>query len=200
MKIVSRPFKANLRINRLTIVDGEHTGTGNTTENVGTSTLEERPNTLGGEDLASSIHRTLVLDGLPRCHHHATTDGVEWVRSNTSTSGDSPAEHEGGQEVTLKRTDQENRLDGVVHAEVQTTVDHDTEDRRTETTVETGNTIGSEGLAVDIDQTVELTRSSTLGRLGVVGETSTVSRVRKWPCESFGDEIPSVVKGVDEEQ
>jgi hypothetical protein len=47
------------------IVDGEHTGTGNTTENVGTSTLEEGSDTFSGEDLASGIERTIVFDGLP---------------------------------------------------------------------------------------------------------------------------------------
>lgn len=46
------------------VVDGQHTGTGNTTENVGTSTLEERADTLSGDDLAGSIHGTVVLDGL----------------------------------------------------------------------------------------------------------------------------------------
>ena len=46
------------------IVDGEHTGTGDTTEDVGTSTLEERSRTLSGEDLTGGIERALVLDSL----------------------------------------------------------------------------------------------------------------------------------------
>jgi hypothetical protein len=46
------------------VVDGQHTSTGDTTENVGTSTLEERLDTLSGDDLATSIEGTLVLDGL----------------------------------------------------------------------------------------------------------------------------------------
>jgi hypothetical protein len=46
------------------IIDGQHTGTGNTTENVGTSTLEERLDTLSGDDLASGIEGRLVLNGL----------------------------------------------------------------------------------------------------------------------------------------
>lgn len=113
---------------------------------------------------------------LARGHHHTTTDSVKRVRSDTSTSGDTPAEQERSQEVTLERTDQENRLDGVVHAEVQTTVDHNTKNGRTETTVETSNTVRSQGLAVDVDQAVELTVTSTLGsRLGVVGKTGTES-------------------------
>lgn len=120
---------------------------------------------------------------LTRGHHHTTTDGIQRVRGNTGTSGDSPAEEERGKEVALKRTNQDDRLDRVVHTEVQTTVDDDTKDGGTETTVETGNTIGSEGLLVDINETVELTLTSALGGLGVVGETGT-----------------GVVEGVDEEE
>ena len=71
----------------------------------------------------------------------------------------------------------------IVDTEVETTVDDDTNDGRDEATVETSDTIRSKSLLVDIDETVELTGSSTLCRLGVIGETST-----------------SVVKRVDEEQ
>jgi hypothetical protein len=165
------------------IVDGQHTSTSDTTEDVGTSTLEEGSDTLLGNDLATSIEGRLVLDGLTRSHHHTTTDGVQWVRSNTSTSSDRPAEKEGSQEVTLKRTDKDDRLDRVVQTEVQTTVDNDTSDGRTETTVETGDTVSSEGLLVDVDQTVELTLATGLGVLVVVGKTGT-----------------GVVEGVDEEE
>jgi hypothetical protein len=133
--------------------------------------------------LTGAVERGLVLDGLTRGHHHTTTDGVQRVRSNTSTSSDRPAEQEGSQEVALKRTNQDDGLERVVHAEVQTTVDNDTHDGDNETTVQTGNTVGGEGLLVDVYETVELTFTSTLGRLGVVSQTGT-----------------SVVQGVDEEQ
>ncbi len=53
-----------------------------------------------------------------RSHHHTPTDSVERVRSDTGTGGDSPSEQERGEEVALKRTDKDDRLEGVVHAEV----------------------------------------------------------------------------------
>jgi hypothetical protein len=165
------------------IVDGQDTGTSDTTKNVGTCTLEERLDTLLGDDLATGIDGRLVLDGLTGGHHHTTTDGVQWVGSNTGTGGDTPSEEEGGQEVTLKRTDKDDGLDRVVHTEVETTVDDDTSDGRTETTIETGDTIGGEGLLVDIDQTVELALTTGLGVLVVVGKTSS-----------------GVIEGVDEEE
>ena len=65
------------------------------------------------------------------------------------------------------------RTKGVVDTEVETTVDDDTDDRGHEATVETGNTVRGKRLLVDIDETVELTGSSTLGGLGVVRETRT---------------------------
>ena len=57
---------------------------------------------------------------------------------------------------------------------LKTTIDDDTDDRRDETTIETSNTVRSDGLAVDIDKAVELAVTSALGgRFGVVGETGT---------------------------
>ena len=165
------------------IVDGQNTSTGNTTEDVGTGTLEERLDTLLGDDLAGSVHGTVVLDGLTGGHHHAATDGVQRVRGNTGTSGDAPTESERGEEVVLKVADEDDGLDGVVHTEVKTTVNNDTSNGRTETTVKTSNTIGSEGLLVNINQTVELTVTTSLGVLVVVGKTST-----------------GVIEGVDEEE
>lgn len=173
------------------VVDGQDTSAGNTTEDVGTSTLEEGLDALLGDDLLGGIERRLVLDGLrswlestlsswsavdtylTRSHHHTTTDGVKRVGSDTGTGGDSPAEKEGSKEVTLKRTNEDDGLDRVVHAEVQTTVDDDTSNGGTETTVETGNTIGSKSLLVDVDETVELAVTTALGGLGVVGKTGT---------------------------
>jgi hypothetical protein len=125
----------------------------------------------------------VLVTHLTGSHHHATTDSVERVGSDTSTSGDSPAESERGQEVTLEGTSEKDGLERVVHAEVQTTVDDYAENRGSETTVETSDTVGGESLLVDVYETVELTVTTLLGVLRVVGETGT-----------------GVVEGVDEEQ
>ena len=114
-----------------------------------------------------------MITYLTRSHHHTSADSVERIRSDTSTSSDSPAEQERGQEVTLETTGEKNRLDGVVHSEVQTTIDNYTKNRGTKTTVKTRYTIGGKSLLVDINQAVELTRTTTLGVLGIVGKTST---------------------------
>lgn len=46
------------------VVDGQDTSTGDTTEDVGTSTLEEGLDTLSSHDLAGGVERGRVLDGL----------------------------------------------------------------------------------------------------------------------------------------
>lgn len=59
----------------------------------------------------------------------------------------------------------------LTETEVETSVDNDTNDRGDEASVETGNTVRGEGLPVDVDETVELSRTALGGRLVVVGET-----------------------------
>ena len=60
------------------VIDGEHTSASNTTEDVGTSTLEEGLDSLLGDDLGASIEHGLVVNTGAGGHHHATTvkDGV----------------------------------------------------------------------------------------------------------------------------
>ena len=54
------------------VVDGEYTSTGDTTEDISTSTLEERSHTLLGDDLSSGVEGGLVLDGLSECDQLGT--------------------------------------------------------------------------------------------------------------------------------
>ena len=181
------------------IVDGQDTSTGDTTENVGTSTLEERLDTLLGDDLSGGVHGVLVLDGLTRGHHHSSSDGVKRVRGDTGTSGDTPTEDERGKEAVGQVAGEDNGLERVVHAEVETTVNDDTSDGRHETTVQTSNTIRSKGLAVDIDKTVELAVTTLLGVLGIVGETGTgvVQRVdehERGGTSSLDNQLANVVE------
>ena len=55
---------------------GEHTGTSNTTEHVGTSSLHHAHETLLGHDLACTVDGTVVLDSATGGHHHPPPDGV----------------------------------------------------------------------------------------------------------------------------
>jgi hypothetical protein len=46
------------------VVDGQHTGAGNATEDVGTGSLEQRLDTLVGHDRVEGVEGGLVLDSL----------------------------------------------------------------------------------------------------------------------------------------
>jgi len=99
------------------VVEGQHTSTSDTTENVGTSALEEGLGTLLGNDLRASVEHGLIVNGSTRSHHHTTTDGIQWVRGQTSTNGNTPSETERGKEGTLERTNEDDRLCKVCQGE-----------------------------------------------------------------------------------
>ena len=92
------------------VVEGQHTSTSNTTENVSTSTLEEGLGALLGNNLGTGIEHGLIVNRSTRSHHHTTTDGIQWVRSQSSTDGNTPSETEGGEEGTLEGTNEDDRL------------------------------------------------------------------------------------------
>jgi len=148
---------------------GEDTSTGNTTEDVGTSTLHQGHESFRFQDLDTAVKGGFVVDTSSGGHHHATTDGINWVGSKTRDNSDSPAQSKGSEEGTTL-TD-ENGLEGIVDTEVKTTVDEDTDAGDDETTVETTDTIRGNGLSVDIDETVVLT--AAVFALGVVGQSGT---------------------------
>lgn len=179
------------------VVERQDTGTGNTSEDVGSGTLEERLDTLLGDDLRTGVDHRLVVNGTTRGHHHSSSDSVERVGSETGTGGDTPSEEERGEEVALERTNKDNGLDRVVETEVETSVDNDTNNGRDETSVETGNTVRGESLSVDVDEAVELSGSSLGGGLVVVGKTSSgvVERVDEEERRGTGGTTGSNVSG-----
>ena len=65
-----------------------------------------------------------------------------------------PSEEERSKETSIGTKD--HRLEGVVETEVETTVDEDSDAGDDESTVETADSIGSEGLLVHIDKSVVL--------------------------------------------
>lgn len=88
--------------------------------------LEEGSDTLGLDDLSSSVEHTVVVNLLSRGHHHTTTDSVERVGSDTGTGGDSPidsksevisssgARRVGRVEKDLRHTNREGRRRGKI--------------------------------------------------------------------------------------
>lgn len=74
------------------VVKYKYNGTACTTENVGERALEEGFSTFCLGDGGPAVDCVLVNDfalGTSRLHHHTSTDCIEWIRNNTSNSGDS---------------------------------------------------------------------------------------------------------------
>jgi len=146
----------------------KYTSTGNTSEDVGASTLHHGHETFSFHDLLSAIDSTVVFDSTTTGHHHSSSNGVNWVGSKTRNNGNRPTEEEGDEGGTVFSDD--DWFEGIVESKVETSVDEDTDARDDETSVKTSNTIGSESLLVDIDETVVL--SFAVFAFVVVSESS----------------------------
>ena len=89
-----------------------------------------------------------------RSHHHSAADSINWIWGQARDNSDTPAQNEWGQEWSTVTN--EDWLSSIVDTEVQTTVDKDTDTWDDETTVKTANTVRSQCLLVDIDETIVL--------------------------------------------
>ena len=137
---------------------GQDTGAGHTTEDIGASALHHGHESLVLEDLHTAVDGALVLDGGTGGHHHTTPDGVDGVGHETGSDGHAPAQQEGQEKGFV--VSQKDGLEGIVHAEVHATVDEDADTGDGETTVQALDTVGLEGLPVDVNETVVLALSA----------------------------------------
>merc|ERR1719348_1366071 len=136
------------------VKSSQHTSSSNTTENVGSSSLHQRHESLVLHDLDSAVNGSFVLDSTTRGHHHTSSDGINGVGHKSSSDGNSPSK--------------KDWLQGVEETEVHATVDEDTDSRDSESSVQSLDTVRLQGLGVDVNETVELTLSSL--PLGVIGQ------------------------------
>merc|ERR1719430_2442407 len=157
----------------------EHTSTGNTSQDVGTSSLHHGHEAFVSQDLSAAVNRALVLDAATGGHHHTSPDSINGVGHQTSSNSHSPAEEEG--ESNVSTISNEDGLQGVEHAEVHATVDEDTDSRDGESSVQALDTVRLQGLHIDVNETIELALSSLA--LGIVSQPGS-----------------GVVKRVDEEK
>jgi len=118
------------------------------------------------------VHRALVFNSFSRSHHHSSSDGIKRIGSKTSSDGDTPSKEERSDERVFHVSSEEDGLEGVVETKVETSVNNDTNTRDNESSVETNETIRGEGLSVDINEAIELSGSSFLGGLVIIGQSS----------------------------
>merc|ERR1719308_282769 len=77
------------------VKSSQHTSSSNTTENVGSSSLHQRHESLVLHDLDSAVNGSLVLDSTTGGHHHTSSDGINGVGHKSSSDGNSPSKKEG---------------------------------------------------------------------------------------------------------
>jgi len=145
----------------------KYTSTGDTSENVGTSTFHHGHKAFVLQDLATAIDGTVVFNTTTTGHHHSSSNGIDWVGSQTGNNSDRPTQEEG--DKSRSRVTNNDWFQRIVKSKVQTSVDEDADARDDETSVETSNTVGSQSLLVDIDQTVVL--SFTVFSFGIVSQS-----------------------------
>lgn len=151
------------------VVNGQNASPSNGSQNVCSRAVKEGPDAIFGNNLPGGIKRILVLDSLSRSHHHAASNSVQRIRQGAGQGGQAPGQRERGQEVVLERTYQQDRLQTVVESKVEATVHHSAPERGHKATIETGYSVGSQCLAVNIQQPVELPLPA-VGCLCIVGE------------------------------
>ena len=140
------------------VKSSQHTSSGNTSQDVGSSSLHQGHESLVPENLLEAVEGTLVLGSASRCHHHTPSDSVNGVGHESSSDGDTPTQEEGQGDSSISSQDQ--RLQSVVETKVHSSVDEDTNSGDDKSSVETLDTIRLEGLDVDINQTIELSLAS----------------------------------------
>ena len=152
-------------------VEDEHKSTASTSEDVGERSLEESETTFISVDSLEAVHSAIVhFLFTAGVHHESTTDGIKRIGSDASADGDDLSEGPHGEDVGLLGIGEEHGLTGVEHTEIGGAISDDTDDRDTETSVETLRAVLLSDLLKAVNETTELT-VTTGADIG--GETGT---------------------------
>lgn len=169
------------------LVSPKDSGSSNSSKDVGSGSIHKGHETFSLDDLDEAVDGSVVFNSFSGSHHHSSSDSVDGVGKETGGDSDRVAEEEDEEGVGALS---HHGSDGVVESEVESSVDEDSDAGDDESSVESRNSVGGDGLSVDVDHAGVLSGSSLLGRLQVVGESGSavVQRVdegqRKGPGES----------------
>ena len=126
------------------VVENEDKSSSSSSENVGEASLEESSSTFVLVDLLEAIKSSiihLISTSLSGSHHESSSDSVEWVGNNTGSDSDDLSETPHSEEVSSLDVLEEKNLTSIEHTEVRGSVTDDTNDRDTETSVESEWTV-----------------------------------------------------------
>jgi len=123
-------------------VEYEDEGTTGASDNVGEGALEESSGTFVSSNSLEAVHSAVVHLLLSTgVHHESTSDGIKRIGNDTGAYGDKLCEGPHGEDVSILGIREKHSLTGIEHTEVRGTISNDTDDRDTETSVETLRTI-----------------------------------------------------------
>jgi hypothetical protein len=135
------------------IVENENESTSSSSEDVGKASLEESFTSLIFVDLGEAIHGTVVHSvgsSFTGSHHESSSDGIKWIRDDTSGDGNDLSESPLDEEMLLSVVIEQDNFTGIEHTEVRGSVCDDTDDGNTETVVElTDSVFGHLGEAIN---------------------------------------------------
>ena len=152
------------------VVEDKNESTTGSSEDVRKASLEEGSSTFVMVDLLEAINGSVIHgvgSSLSGVHHESSSNGIEWVRDDTSSDGDDLGESPHGEEVGLLDIFEQNDLTSIEHTEVGGSIGDDTNDGDTETVVETTDTLGGRLLEA-IDQSSEF---SLFSRTDISGKS-----------------------------
>ena len=142
-------------------VESKHKSTTGSSDDVGERSLEESSGSFVSGNLGEAVQGTIVhLLGSSRVHHESSSDGIEWVRDDTSRDSDDLGEGPHGEDGCSLGIWEEYCLTSIEHTEIGGTVSDDTNDGDTESSVESLWSILHEDLSEAVDESSELSVSS----------------------------------------
>lgn len=165
------------------IVENEDESTTGSSEDVGKASLEESFTSFILVDLGEAVHGTVVHSvgsGFTGSHHESSSDGIKWIRDDTSRDGDNLSETPLDEEMLLSVVVEKDNFSGIEHTEVRGSVCDDTDDGDTETIVELGDS-GFGHLGEAVNKTGEFSFSSGTDISGESGSCEI-----KWVDEAEG--------------
>jgi len=153
------------------IVENENESTTGSSEDVGKASLEESFTTFILVDLREAVHGTSVHSvgsGFTGSHHESTSDGIKWVREDTSRDGNDLSESPLHKEMLLSVVLEQQNFTGIEHTEVRGSVGNDTNDRDSETIIKLTDTVfGHLGEAINKSSEFSIsTRTDISGKSG----------------------------------
>ena len=171
-------------------IEHKHKGGSDRTKGVGSGSLKESGDSLVSHDFLEAVNGSAVdplLLGLLGLHLQTTTDRVEWVGCVSGTDGRDLGAGElgdGTEDGVLVLLVRVVSREGIEESEVGSTVRDDTDNRNSDTVVETGDSGSSDGLDDAVNKTVEL----LLAGSDIGGKTSTgvIERVDNHQRSSSG--------------